>query len=113
MLLHSLQTATCKKNDDLNEDDNLFLTINNVVIKQVQETKFLGVIIDKIKQWNSEWFLENRVSWKLHAVTSTCFGNYCDSLQPVIRILPDPTPELNTFRYKGWLKGYNWILTMC
>ena len=41
------------KNDDLNEDENLFLTINNVVIKQVKETKFLGVIIDEKLKWDA------------------------------------------------------------
>jgi hypothetical protein len=44
--------CTCK-NDDLNEDDNLFLAIDNVVIKQVKKTKFLGVIIDEKLKWDA------------------------------------------------------------
>ena len=37
--------------EEVENDDNI-LTLNNVVIKKVQEAKFLGVIIDDQLNWN-------------------------------------------------------------
>ena len=44
---------TRAKNKTQNEEPESVLTLNNIVIKRVQETKFLGVIIDEKLKWDA------------------------------------------------------------
>ena len=52
MLLYKLSPIL---KDTVPNDGALLLSINGIVIKRVQETKFLGVIIDEKLKWGSTY----------------------------------------------------------
>ena len=73
------KNANSKELDDNDDDvDNHYLSINNKIIKPVTETKFLGVIID------------NKLTWKPHIMSlNKKLRSACGRIYRVARCLPE------------------------
>jgi hypothetical protein len=60
------------------DDDNQYLSINNIIIKRVKQTKFLGVIID------------DKLSWKPHILSlNKKLSSICGRIYRIKKCLPE------------------------
>ena len=60
------------------DDDNHYLSINNIIIKRVKQTKFLGVIID------------DKLSWKPHILSlNKKLSSICGRIYRIKKCLPE------------------------